>query len=125
MKEVIPTDIGDVFLNEDGILVMKYKDNLIFELEKAKSAIKVCEKIAGDKKALVLIVTGEFGKMSGETRKYLASKAVAKHRKAVALVISNTLHRLAALTIIRMRSKYYPTQVFADELKALEWLKQQ
>ena len=125
MNEVKHTDIGEVFLNADGILVMKYKNNLNFELEKAKDAIKVCEKIADDKKILVLIVTGEFGKMTGETRKYLASKAVAKHRKAVALVISNTLHRLAALSIIRMRNKYYPTHVFADESKAIEWLKQQ
>lgn len=124
-SEVFHTEIGDVFINDDGILVMRYKNKLDFELEKAKSAIKVCEEISGGKKMRVLIITGEYGTMPSETREYLASNAMAKHRKAVALIINNLFHRLVALFIMRMRNNDYPTQVFADESKAIEWLKQQ
>ncbi len=124
-NEIVSTEIGGVWINEDGILVMKYDNNLDFQLEKAKSAIKICEEMLNGNKALVMIFTGEFGKMPDETQKYLASKEVAKHRKAVALVINNLVYRLAALNITRMRSEYYPTEVFTDEAKALKWLKQQ
>ncbi len=121
-NKVISTEIGDIFIDENGVLVMRYTSDLDFGLEMAKSAIKICEDIVGDHKVPVMVITGEFGSMSTETREYLSGKEVAKHRKAVALVVNNLSHRLIAQFIIKMRNKYYPTQVFKNEEEALIWL---
>jgi len=124
-NKIFRTDIGDVFVNDDGILVLKLINNLDFKLEKAKSAFKICEEITEGKKVLVLVINGEIRSIPSETREYLSGRDAAKHRRAVALVITNLLHRLVALYIMRIRNKYYPTQIFTDESKAIEWLKQQ
>jgi hypothetical protein len=121
--EIVSTDVGSVSISKDGVLVMRYTNDLDFTLDKAKSAIKVCEEIASGNKVLAMIVTGEHGVMSTETRQYLASEEVAEHRAAVALVISNLPHRLIANFIVRMRKSYYPSQVFGNEKDALAWLK--
>ncbi|MCX6296006.1 MAG: hypothetical protein NTX97_08065 [Bacteroidetes bacterium] len=121
-NEVIVTDIGNVFINENGILVMKYINDLDFVIEKARAAIKVCEDIVGDNKVSVMVVTGEFGNMSTETREYLSGKEIAKHRKAVALVVNNLSHRLISQFIIKLRNNFYPTQVFKNEEDTLNWL---
>lgn len=122
-NKIINTEIGDIYINDDGILIMRYKDNLDFNLEKAKSAINICEDISNGIKMPVLIHTGEFGDMPDDTRKYLASKALANHRLAVALVIKSLAHRIMAFFIISMRKKYYPSMIFSNEHDALIWLK--
>jgi hypothetical protein len=121
-REIV-TDIGTVQINKNGILIMRYTPYLDFTLEKAKSAIEVCEQLTNGCKMLVLVVTGEFGEMSTEVRDYLSGKDVAKHRKAVALVISDLSHRLMAQLIINMRKNYYPTKVFRNEITAEKWLR--
>lgn len=122
-NQIITTSIGDIFIDNDGILIIKYLNNLDFELEMAVQAIEVCEKITNGEKVLVLINTGEFGSMNFETRKFLSSQRLEKHRKAVALVINSLQHRMIAHFIINIRRNYYPTKIFKTECEGLKWLK--
>lgn len=121
--EIITTDIGDISVSHDRILIIRYADNIDFELEKAIVAIQTCEKIAAGNKMLTMVVTGNFGHMPEETRTYLASDEVAKHRKAAAIVVSNLGHRLIASFIVRSRSSSYTSKVFRNEKNAIGWLK--
>lgn len=122
-NEIINAEIGEIYINDDGILVIRYKNNLDFDIEKAKSAIQICENISNGKKMSVLIFTGEFGDMPDDTRKYLSGKSLANHRLAVALVIKSLAHRIMAFFIISIRKKYYPSMIFSNERDALTWLK--
>lgn len=123
VDEKYTTEVGDIHLNSDGIVVVEYIDNLEFELSKAKMMVKLCEKIADGKKVRVLIITGKHGYMPGETRKYLATKEVGNHREAVALVINNLPHRLVANFVIKKRGDDYISKVFGDADNAMSWLK--
>lgn len=114
--------IGEICFNKDGILIVRYNNNLDFTLDKAKQVIRVCEKITKGKKVYTMVVTGEHGFMDTKTREYLSGPEVARHRKAVALVVRNLPHRIVASFIIRLRKKYYPTRVFRNEECALQWL---
>lgn len=120
----VKTALGIVTINEENILLIRYGQDLDFTLENAKALTKVCEEIANGNKVRVLVHTGQFGQMSSETRQYLAGEEIAKHRKAVALVIDNLAHRLMAHFIIAARKKYYPTKIFSNEKDAAEWLKE-
>lgn len=121
--KIISTEIGEISITSDGILFIRYKDDLDFTLNKAQSVTRKCDEIANNRKMLVLVVTGRSGVMSTETREYLSGKEVAKHRKAVAIVINNLPHRIIAGFIIRVRKKFYPTEVFRNEETALLWLR--
>lgn len=124
-NETISSEIGEISFNSDGILVVRYKNNLDFTLNKAKSFVKTCDEITNGNKVFTMIVTGEHGYMTTETREYLSGEEVAKHRKAVALVVDNLPHRIIAGFIVRVRQNYYPTQVFKKEENALLWLEKQ
>lgn len=121
--EIVFTEIGEISVNRDGILIIRYYDNLDFTLDKAQSSMKKCDEIANNRKMSVIVVTGKDGVMSTETREYLCGEEVAKHRKAVALVINNLPHRIIAGFIMRVRKKHYPTEVFRSEEAALLWLR--
>ena len=119
----VKTALGIVTVNEENILLIRYGQDLDFTIENAKALTKVCEEITNGNKVLVIVHTGQFGQMSTETRQYLAGEEIAKHRKAVALVVDNLAHRLMAHFIIAARKKYYPTKIFSNEKDAAEWLK--
>lgn len=119
----IKTALGIVTVNEENILVIRYAQDLDFTLENAKALTQTCEEITKGNKVLVIVHTGQFGQMSSETRQYLAGEEIAKHRKAVALVVDNLAHRLMAHFIIAARKKHYPTKIFSNENDAAEWLK--
>lgn len=121
--EEIKTQLATVTVNEADILIVRYGQDLDFSLKNARDLIKICEDVSKGNKVRVLVHTGKFGQMESATREYLSSEEVAKHRKAVALVIDNLPHRIIAHYIISMRKKYYPSKVFRSEFEAIKWLR--
>ncbi|MCC6601443.1 MAG: hypothetical protein IT223_12345 [Crocinitomicaceae bacterium] len=121
--ETIRCGIGEISVNNDGILIIRYAKDLDFVLDKAEEMVRISEKIANGNKMKVMIHTGMFGYMPEDTRKYLAKKSLANHRLAAALVIEWLSHRIMARFILFARKKYYPTSIFRNEKDALKWLK--
>lgn len=113
-----------LYFNEDGVLIIEYKINIEFSLDKAKEMICISESMTNSNKVPVMVITGRYGEMHSDTLTFLASNEPARHRKATALIIGNLPHRLMAGFILRKREKYYPTKIFGKREAALTWLQQ-
>lgn len=58
-----------------------------------------------------------------QTRDYLASPEVANITKAAAVLIGNPITKMIGNIFIKFNKPSFPTQLFTDETKALNWLK--
>ncbi|MCC7302692.1 MAG: hypothetical protein IT233_08620 [Bacteroidia bacterium] len=121
--EVVSSSVADMWFNEDEILIVKYYHDVEFTLSKAKELIAKCEEMCGGEKVRTMILTGVFGEMHEDTRKYLYGPDPARHRLAAGVVVNNLPHRMYANLISKFRKHLYPTAVFSKETDALNWLR--
>ncbi|MFQ5335754.1 MAG: STAS/SEC14 domain-containing protein [Flavobacteriales bacterium] len=111
-------------LTDDGILVLRYFDDLDYDLEKAKAAVDFHQRLSIPRPVRMLIITGRGGSMTPEAREYLAKEEHNRYRKAVAVVVNNLAHRLIANFYGKHYPTDYPYRVFQTEEQALQWLRQ-
>lgn len=114
---------GKLELRCDGIIKYSLVDNYEIQKQDVLQISAETKKIANGKRIPLLIVTGAYTSISSEAFEALDSKESLEYSLAEAFVIKSTPQRLLADFYLRIKKPYVPTAYFANEEKALEWLK--
>lgn len=120
----IKTPNNEIWIDEDGFLVLKLINTGELDLEEVKACFEAYSKLGfgPTNKALQLIDIREDGSMSREGRDFAAENG--KHFFIASAVISNSL---AVRMIVNFFNAFYkhpvPFKMFANEEDAKKWLK--
>ncbi len=121
---VVKTDCCTVTFMEGDIVHTHFKDEHLVTPEEVQEMFDVIEHERKGKKALLLVSVGNNTTMSNEARAHASSEASCKYIAADAIVVRDFAHNLAANVFVRHHKPHRPIQMFPDQEKALEWLKQ-
>ncbi len=119
----IETHFANITLKSDGIVRVKFRADIDFEMEDAKLLFEVLRSFYKGEKLLVLIHTGEGVMISQEAREYTASNEVSAIVQADAVVVNNLSTHLLVRSI---EAFYHPQRLmkyFKTENEAISWLK--
>jgi hypothetical protein len=122
MKEII-TNTERITLDETGVVRCKAFKNSLLSLTDAKENIQAVKLLAKGKKVPVFVDITETKGGTKEARSYLASAEVALVQSACALLVSSPLSQLIGNFFLGLNRTKFPTRLFNDENKAMEWLK--
>lgn len=121
-KAIIETRVCTILQREDGIVTMRFKD----DVEIGKSDIDEMINTRGELspgKVKILIVTGIRASITKEARQYNKEAHREANTQAEALVVRSLPTRIAVNFYYRIRRTSYPVKIFRDEVSALKWLK--
>lgn len=122
MNEII-TQTERIVLDDSGIVKCKAFKGSLLTLENAKENIEAVKTLANGKTVPVLVDITETKGGDKEARDYLASKEVASVQSACALLVSSPLSQLIGNFFLGLNKTHFPTRLFKDEGKAIDWLK--
>ena len=122
MKEAYTTT-AHFILDEEDILHIKFAKGTYIDIEDAINHYAVCNRLAGDRKVLVLIDIRENFTVTDEARKYAASEHALKPRIATAIVTKNHATILAVNLFIKINRPVKPMKLFSSKEKGLKWLR--
>lgn len=108
---------------EDGILYGVYKVDKV-DLPEAKTATQERLTFTGDKTYPVITDYSKVRDTTKSARDYLSSDEPSKGIKAIALIIDSSVGRVIYNFFISLNKPAFPIQVFTDQEKAREWIKQ-
>ncbi|WP_374351523.1 hypothetical protein [Chitinimonas sp.] len=112
-----------VWLGDDGILRIDYGMRPRIELDAIRFAYQEHLRIAP--RPLPVLILGQ-GTMAAtpEAEAFSSGPEVRAVSRAVAVVVSNQLARMAVRFYLRFRPPSYPFRAFANQEEALAWLHQ-
>ncbi|MGZ4059110.1 MAG: DUF7793 family protein [Bacteroidia bacterium] len=119
----VRTSVAEMFIDDDGILRFKMLEGAHITLEKIKEYYEAGNRLAGNKKVLVLIDGQLNYTITDEAKKYSASAEAVQNRIAVAFVTNSVANRLVINLYIKFDKPVVPTKMFSSEAAALKWLK--
>lgn len=125
MKEIL-LKTATIFLDEYGILWVRYHKEVDMTAEDAILHIIAVTKLCADKKRPFLIDTRNAkGSYSLEAMRKLAKNPeIVKVRKAQAIIIDSLSNRLLANFYIKFHKPENPIKIFEKEHEAVKWLHQ-
>jgi hypothetical protein len=91
-------------------------------LDDAKENVAAIYELAGRARTLVLVDTRGVRWQSREARDYFTSANAAEATTAVALVVGSPVSRVLGSFFLRFEKHRFPTALFDDETKAIDWL---
>lgn len=122
-REVLQTEMGDVYV-EDGIIVTIMKHpNITLEVAK-KHQEQMMARFADLFPAPMLADTTHLRHVSKEARDYWAKPENSGHVRCTALLIQSTFARIAGNLFLQFNKPKFPTKLFTDKAKAVEWLRE-
>jgi hypothetical protein len=122
MPETRTARIG---LNEDGLLIVRINDGAEQSLADAKEnlAVAVAE-TQGRRRPLLIDIRGARG-LEPEARHHYSGQTLVDAFLVMALLVeANPFGRMMGNVYLRIARPGIPTQLFADEVRAMEWLKE-
>lgn len=124
--QTIELEKGFIELLEGNIVLLKFKEDVAFELRDAIEANKTIYSMVKGKSFLSLVDARVYGSISGDAREFFGKDALTKEIKiAEAIVIDNLSSRLLAKFYIRSSRSANPVKIFSDINTAELWLKLQ
>ncbi|MGB0887149.1 MAG: hypothetical protein ACPGSL_03405 [Vicingaceae bacterium] len=116
----------DISLNEDRVLLIKFKDGSDVDIEETKKIMSLSAEMIGAKPFTVLIDAMDiFASVDHKSRKYMAEHEVNNFNMAQAMVVNNMPVRIIANFYLKFYKHAYPMKVFSDIEVARKWLLQQ
>lgn len=109
---------------EDSILYLEYFPQKV-TLSQAKEHIKVIKEAFKDN--LPMPCLSDLKKVKGtdrDVRNYLASEEVSQLNTAVAILGPSGLAKIIGNLFLKFSRPQYPTKIFSDYEKAVNWLKE-
>ena len=91
-------------------------------LDDAKENVAAIYELAGRARTLVLVDTRGVRWQSREARDYFTSANAEEATRAVALVVGSPISRVLGSFFLRFEKHRFPTALFDDEDKAIDWL---
>lgn len=108
----------------DGyIFCIRMNDNEELDIEDTEEIFNLRKQWFGNKKYVVIVVSGNHSSISAEGRKRAAEPEYALNRVAFAMVVNSLAQRLIGNFYIRFDKPPAPARLFNDETKAIQWLK--
>ena len=105
------------------VLVIRYEDELVVNLEMAKQITFEVARFFGETELGVVHAAGSLTTIEPEVREYLASNSRYAHKVAEAFVVKNLGQRILANFYLRISRPGCPTEVFTTEEEAIKWVK--
>lgn len=122
-RKVIQTPMAEVYL-EDGIIFMAFTHvDVTLEIAKAHVAV-MHENFAHLFPLPVVVDTSKMRNVSKETRDFWASPENSQHTSCSAVLIQSAIARIAGNLYLQFNKPKYPTKLFTDKEKAVEWIRQ-
>lgn len=112
-----------ISLRSDGLVVVNIHHGAAQSLEDAKANLTAAIDVtAGHRRPLLVDIRGSQP-LDAAVRHYYSGQLVAEHFSALALLVESTpLGRMMGNVYLRVAHLDIPTQLFADESEAREWL---
>ncbi len=109
---------------DNGIVIIKLKDNFQIELEDSKKQYELLKsKFNGINKNLILVEIGNDCSISKEAREFGERPESNEITKAIAVVVKSLAHRIIINFIIKFtRHQVMKMKMFDDKQKAIDWL---
>ena len=120
----IKTKKGDVYIDENGILIQKYRKNTDLTLKDAISDFKVYANLCDGRKLPVLIEMENVRSVERDARNYYSSQEATKYITAAALLITNPVNRIIGNFYMGLNKTVFPFRLFTHKDKAIGWLKE-
>lgn len=121
-KKII-TPVNEIWIDEEGFLILKPIEGVEIDLEEAKACFDVYEKLGiGPQHKVLQLIDARDGSMTPEARTYAAEKG--KNYFIAAAIISDSL---AVRIVVNFFNSFYqqivPFKMFPDEESAKKWLR--
>ena len=114
-------------IDEDRVLLVKFKDRVEVEIEEAVKLVDVSLEIVDNQSFYLLVDARDiFSSMDHESRKYISDhKRYNELNIAQAIVVNNMPIRLLASAYFRMYKHVNPIKIFTNITDARKWLLKQ
>ncbi|QDH81214.1 hypothetical protein FKX85_20135 [Echinicola soli] len=121
--EYIKTRTQEFKLLENGIIVCKVLPNKFLELEDGQENLQAVTTLADGKRAALLVDISMAKGISKECRELFGSEQCAKIQYAVGIVAKSQMANLIGNFFLGFNRPLFPTRLFTECSKAMEWLK--
>ena len=112
----------------NGLLICTYKSDLEIDIEIAKEIVRKRLKLIGDENKIypTLIDGRGLKSIDKKSRDYFSSEEARKGIAAVALLAGSVFTKFIGNFFLKISydKPTFPTKLFTDETKALQWLEQ-
>jgi len=111
------------WFTEDGIVCSIYKKVPPIGIEESRKILAEFKKMLNGKKVCFVVDISNAPQTTRQERKEGAAE-MEGITKALALISNSPMGRMVANLFFGLRPSSYPVKMFADELEAINWLKQ-
>ena len=117
---------AQIYKDDDGIVHVKYKDEIEVDVEAVKKHIEAIIKLANGQEVCVLLDARNVNsQVTSEAREYASTnKEYENTRKAYAIVVNSLANKLVANFYIKFNKPAKPSRVFNNKKEAMDWLKE-
>ena len=122
-KNVSETPYSQMWIDDGGILHIRYTKKTDVTLIIAKKEIELINKICLGKKIPTLVNLNNTKSISREARQFLSGRESQKVLRSVALVVKSPIHSVMGNFFLGINKPSYPLKLFSSEEQALNWLK--
>ena len=123
MIEKVELESSDILFREDGIVEIRFKDDIEVTIQDSKEQFEAITKRYPDEAVCMLIVPGAHNTMTKEVRDYANEPQSKDMSKAEAVIVDNLAKRITYNFLIKFADKNM--KVFDSEKKAIEWLQKE
>lgn len=122
---LIRTAIADVYTEEDGTVVVRFRPNSLATLDAVRDVVRAHVAAARGGKRLTLIDLSGMTFADLEGRRLAAGPEIAAVTSRMALLARNPVSRILGNFFLRVSRPLYPTRIFTDEASARRWLSEE
>ena len=117
------THTARIALNEQGLVIVRVKDGAQQSLSDAKENLALAVSETQGRRRPLLIDIRKARPLEADARHHYSGQTLVERFSALALLIDGSpFGRMMGNVYLRIARPGIPTQLFADERRALEWL---
>jgi hypothetical protein len=117
------TKTARIDLNGEGLLIVRINDGAYQSLEDAKQNLAVAVSEAGGTRRPLLIDIRTAQPLDADARHHYSGQTLVERFAALALLVdASPFGRMMGNVYLRIARPGIPTQLFADEARAVAWL---
>ena len=122
----VETSTGCIWLRDDDIVEILYKDGAHLTLEDSKLYVEAMgQLVSGGKPSPLLVDFGGLVSQTSEGRAYFAQSENARRvASKVALVTESLVSRVLANSYLAIKKPHIPTKLFTSRGAAIAWLRE-
>ena len=120
---MIDLNVADVWINDDGVIWMRFKPCEAHTLEDAIAVVKAHNDLAGNQQVPVIADIREVSVGADrQAREYYVAEESSRLKLGMAMLVKSPMQRMLGNIFFRINRPPYPSKMFSSEEKALSWL---